>query len=92
MTVAFLDLLAEGNARRSVEKPTSQVVTLGSIAGFRRDDQLFSLSYPASKSAVTHLAKSFTGIFKNFKIRSNVIAPGLYPSGLPIAPISSYHR
>ena len=81
MTVAFLDLLAAGNARRADGEPTSQVVTVGSVAGFRRDDQLFSLSYPASKSAVTHLAKSFTAIFKNHKIRSNVIAPGLYPSG-----------
>ncbi|KZV70418.1 NAD-P-binding protein [Peniophora sp. CONT] len=80
MTVAFLDLLAAGNARRAAGEPTSQVITVGSIAGFRRDDKLFSLSYPASKSAVTHLAKSFTGVFKDFKIRSNVIAPGLYPS------------
>ena len=81
-SVAFLELLDEGNKRRqSPDDPTSQIITTSSIGGFRRDDQTFSLSYSSSKAAVTHLVKTLANTFKSFKIRCNVIAPGLYPSG-----------
>ncbi|PAV18865.1 NAD P-binding protein [Pyrrhoderma noxium] len=80
-SVAFLELLDEGNKRRqSPDDPTSQIITTSSIGGFRRDDQTFSLSYSSSKAAVTHLVKTLANIFRSFKIRCNVIAPGLYPS------------
>lgn len=80
-SVAFLELLDEGNKRRqSPDEPTSQIITTSSIGGFRRDEKTFSLSYSSSKAAATHLAKTLANTFKGFKIRSNIIAPGLYPS------------
>lgn len=84
-TVAFLELLAGGNERAtSTDDPTSQVITISSIGGFRRDENVFSVSYSASKAAITHVGKLFANTFKPWKIRSNVIAPGIYPSGMRI--------
>lgn len=83
-TVAFLELLDAGNKRATSEdEPSSQVITVGSIGGFRRDDQVLSFAYTISKSAVMHLAKILVNTLKRWKIRSNIIAPGLYPSGMP---------
>ncbi|TDL19679.1 NAD-binding protein [Rickenella mellea] len=81
-TVAFLELLHLGNARntKSPGAPSSQVVTVGSVAAFRRDARTLSLSYGLSKSAVTHLAKTLANVLLPWNIRSNVIAPGIYPS------------
>lgn len=81
-TVAFLELLHLGNERRIPGSPTSQVITMSSGAGFRRDDKVYSLSYGLSKAAVTQLGKQFANIFAPFKIRSNIVAPGIYPSGI----------
>lgn len=84
-TVAFLELLDAGNKRATSEdEPSSQVITVGSIGGFRRDDKVFSLSYSASKASVMHLSKILVNTLKRWKIRSNIIAPGLYPSGMLI--------
>lgn len=80
-TVAFLELLDAGNNKGSSGAPTSQVITVSSIGGFRRDDKVFSLSYSASKAAVTQMAKTLSNVLKAWQIRSNIIAPGLYPSG-----------
>lgn len=81
-TVAFMDLLDAGNKRAaSPDEPTSQVITVSSIGGLRRDDKVFSLSYSASKAAVMQLAKILVNTLKRWKIRSNIIAPGMYPSG-----------
>lgn len=82
-TVAFLELLHLGNERPGlpVDAPTSQVITVSSIASFRRDAGTFSLSYGSSKAAVTHMGKTLANILKGWRIRSNIIAPGVYPSG-----------
>ena len=81
-TVAFLELLHKGNLnRKSHDDPTSQVIIMSSIGGFRTDAGLSSFSYSASKAAVTHLGKLFANKFKKWDIRSNIVAPGLYPSG-----------
>lgn len=82
-TVAFLELLDAGNKRpgRGNDAPTSQVVTISSIAGFRRDDSTYSISYSASKAASTHVGKLLANTLRRWQIRSNVIAPGIYPSG-----------
>jgi len=80
-TVAFLELLDAGNKRAaSSDEPTSQVITVSSIGALRRDDKVFSLSYSASKAAVLHLAKILVNTLKRWRIRSNIIAPGIYPS------------
>lgn len=84
-TVAFLELLDAGNKKRGVQEnkdaTTSQVIIISSIGGMRRDEKVFSLSYSASKAAVLQLGKTFANTLKAWKIRTNIIAPGLYPSG-----------
>ena len=81
--VAFLELLDAGNKRRaSPDHPTSQAVITGSIGGFRRDETVGICSYGVSKAAVHHLGKIFTSYLRPFHIRVNVIAPGIYPSGI----------
>ena len=79
-TVAFLELLHLGNNESRSGMPSSQVITVSSVAALRRDDKQFSLSYALSKSASLHLGKSLANILNECKIRSNVIAPGIYPS------------
>ena len=80
-TVAFLELLHLGNERRSAGMPTSQIITMTSGAGFRRDDKMYSLAYGLTKASVTLLGKQFANILASFKIRSNLVAPGIFPSG-----------
>lgn len=81
-TVAFLGLLDEGNKRGVLPGVSSQVITISSLAALRRDEKQLSASYSASKAAVIHLAKIFVSLFKDFEIRSNIIAPGIFPSGV----------
>ena len=80
-TVAFLELLHKGNTRRCSTQPTSQVITISSGAAFRRDARVVSLSYSMSKAAVTQLGKTLANLLAPCKIRSNIIAPGIFPSG-----------
>lgn len=91
--VAFLELLDEGNKRATAAgEPTSQVIITSSIGGFRRDSGVFSISYGSSKAAATHMGKTLANTFKDWKIRVNVIAPGLYPSGTSTHYIFLKHR
>jgi len=80
--VAFLDLLDAGNKKRNVPQDSQFLVT-SSVAGFSRF-LANSFAYATSKSAVIHLVKMLSTFFaqNQFKIRANVIAPGLYPSEL----------
>lgn len=80
-TVLFLELLDAGNRRGNVKGVTSQVITVASGGGFRRDDKVFSVSYTVSKTAAIHLGKMLANFLKDWQIRSNVIAPGIFPSG-----------
>lgn len=80
-TVAFLALLDKGNKHGGIPGVTSQVVTVSSIAGFRRDGAVTGIAYHTSKAAVTHLGKVLANLLKDWNIRSNIIAPGIYPSG-----------
>ncbi|KAF9805862.1 hypothetical protein IEO21_08909 [Rhodonia placenta] len=79
-TVAFLELLHAGNTRSKAHGVTSQVISVSSIASVRKDSGVFSLGYTLSKAAVTHLGKMMAHYLKDWQIRSNVIAPGLFPS------------
>ncbi|THH05381.1 hypothetical protein EW145_g4838 [Phellinidium pouzarii] len=66
--VAFLELLNAGNKRASsTGEQTSQIITIGSIAGFRRDHLVSSLSYSASKAAVMHMGNVLANILKDWK-------------------------
>lgn len=78
--VAFLDLLDEGNKKGNVPQD-SQVIVTSSVASFSRF-LASSFAYSTSKAAVNHLVKMLSTSFgqHGFRIRANVIAPGLYPS------------
>ena len=78
--VAFLDLLDAGNKKQNLPQD-SQIIVTSSIAGFSRS-LASSFAYSSSKAAVTHLVKMLSTYFSQagYRIRANVIAPGLYPS------------
>ncbi|KAI0754592.1 NAD-P-binding protein [Daedaleopsis nitida] len=78
--LAFLDLLDAGNKRGNTPGVTSQILTVASGGAFRKDDKVFSVPYTLSKSAATHLGKMLAHFLKDWQIRSNVIAPGIFPS------------
>jgi len=80
-TVAFLDLLHRGNERAPHAGVTSQVITVSSAGAFRRDEHVYSIPYTLSKVASVHMGKLLTNILGEWKIRSNVIAPGVFPTG-----------
>ncbi|KAJ4388615.1 hypothetical protein N0V93_006074 [Gnomoniopsis smithogilvyi] len=88
--VAFLPLLEAGNQKGNVAQ-SSQAIITSSIGGFNREP-LAHFSYSASKAAVTHMAKQFATVFGKYKIRFNVIAPGLYPSEMTDGPNSLMER
>ncbi|KAJ7465155.1 hypothetical protein FB451DRAFT_1262812 [Mycena latifolia] len=91
-TVAFLDLLHQGNVRKQKTLPfpisglsrppfySSQVLSVSSSGGFRLDPKILSLSYTLAKSACTHLGKLLANLLAPWGIRSNVLAPGVFPS------------
>jgi len=80
-TLAFLELLDAGNKEgRGLEGVSSQVVTVSSIGGLRRDKNVASFAYQSSKAGVTHLAKILASVLPDYDIRSNIITPGLFPS------------
>jgi len=84
-TLAFLELLDAGNKEgHGLEGVSSQVVTVSSIGGFRRDKDITSFAYQASKAAVTHLGKILASVLTQWNIRSNLIAPGLFPSEMSL--------
>ncbi|KAJ7766501.1 hypothetical protein DFH07DRAFT_809138 [Mycena maculata] len=91
-TVAFLDLLHQGNLRKKdqlsfpatgLSHPpyySSQVLSVSSSGGFRLDAKVLSPSYTLAKSACTHLGKLLANLLAPWGIRSNVLAPGVFPS------------
>jgi NAD(P)-dependent dehydrogenase (short-subunit alcohol dehydrogenase family) len=96
-TVAFLDLLHQGNIRRRRQEfpvnrdnflrpphRTSQVLSISSSGSFRLDSRILSLSYTLAKSACTHLGKLLANLLTPWGIRSNVLAPGVWPTGTVI--------
>lgn len=90
--MAFLDLLDAGNKKHNVPQD-SQVLVTSSIAGFSRF-VASSFAYSTSKAAATHLVKMLSTTFAqlSFRIRVNLIAPGLYPSEMTEPSISKLDR
>ncbi|PSN70643.1 NAD(P)-binding protein [Corynespora cassiicola Philippines] len=81
-TLAFLDLLDKGNQVGNMGSDwKSQVVATSSIGGFSRLKGA-SFAYNSSKAAVTHMMKMLATSFVPYKIRCNVLAPGIFPSDL----------
>jgi NAD(P)-dependent dehydrogenase (short-subunit alcohol dehydrogenase family) len=81
-TMAFLELLDQGNKRGNMGPDwRSQVIATSSIGGFSRLNGA-SFAYNSSKAAVTHMMKMMATAFVPYKIRCNVLAPGIFPSDL----------
>jgi NAD(P)-dependent dehydrogenase (short-subunit alcohol dehydrogenase family) len=72
--VAFLALLDKGNKNGNVTQ-SSQVISLGSVAGFNRATP-GNYAYAQSKAATTHIMKQLATGLVPYGIRSNMIAPG----------------
>jgi len=53
----------------------------GSIAAYNRSVGA-GIAYNTSKAAVTHLVKMLAGLFVEYSVRVNAIAPGIFPSEL----------
>lgn len=60
---------------------SSQVISVSSSGSFRVDSKILSPSYTLSKSACTHLGKMMANLLAPWGIRSNVLAPGVWPTG-----------
>ncbi|CAA7258827.1 unnamed protein product [Cyclocybe aegerita] len=101
-TIAFLDLLHQGNIRRQrLDFPTtsaglgllphytSHVLSVSSSGSFRLDSKVLSPSYTLSKSACTHLGKMMANLLAPWGIRSNVLAPGVWPSEMTTLPVTA---
>ncbi|KNZ78977.1 Thioredoxin reductase [Termitomyces sp. J132] len=101
-TVAFLDLLHQGNVRQQrfyvpngsgIPRPpyhSSQVLVVSSSGSFRLDPKILSLSYTLSKVACTHLGKLLANLLAPWGIRSNVLAPGVWPTEMTTNPIPDF--
>ncbi|CAG8957440.1 hypothetical protein HYFRA_00011421 [Hymenoscyphus fraxineus] len=76
--ISFLTLLSAGNKRQNIPW-TSQVIATGSAQAFNKNP-LSGLGYSTSKAAETHLMKSLAFMLGPYNIRSNILAPGFYPS------------
>ncbi|KAI8946742.1 hypothetical protein F4801DRAFT_563384 [Xylaria longipes] len=83
-SIAFLSLLNKGNEKENVVQK-SQIVTIGSVGAFIRILGS-SFTYNPSKAAANHLAKMMATNFVQWGIRSNVIAPGVFPSEMSVGP------
>ncbi|EME81341.1 uncharacterized protein MYCFIDRAFT_52041 [Pseudocercospora fijiensis CIRAD86] len=81
-TMAFLELLAAGNTRRSSSSPTSQILTIGSAGGMVKFTDTFI--YNASKAGVHHLMQNLGNFLVHHDIRTNVVAPGWFPSEMTV--------
>jgi NAD(P)-dependent dehydrogenase (short-subunit alcohol dehydrogenase family) len=62
-------------------QPASQVITISSSGAFRLDARVLSISYTMAKSATTHLGRLLANLLADWGIRSNVLCPGVFPSG-----------
>ncbi|KAF2028992.1 NAD(P)-binding protein [Setomelanomma holmii] len=77
--LAFLHLLDAGNKHNPTTR--SQIIATSSIGGFSCLAGA-SFAYSSSKAGVTHMMKMMATAFVPFRIRCNVLAPGLFPSEL----------
>ncbi|ROT42504.1 short chain dehydrogenase [Sodiomyces alkalinus F11] len=86
--MAFLKLLDLGNKKGNVPQ-TSQVITTSSIGAFNKMAP-GGWAYGQSKAAVTLLSKHLSSILPQWNIRSNCIAPGLFPSEMAAPIVKMY--
>ncbi|KAF5019125.1 hypothetical protein F66182_8894 [Fusarium sp. NRRL 66182] len=80
-TLAFLKLLDLGNQKANVQQK-SQVIATCSTLGFSRLAPTGRFAYGQSKAASTHLMKQLSTALVPYHIRTNMIAPGLFPTDM----------
>lgn len=90
--MAFLPLLDAGNKKRNLPQD-SQVLVTSSVAAYSRYLN-HGFAYSTSKAAVTHLVKMMATTFaqQGFRIRANLVAPGLYPSEMTASTTAQLDR
>ncbi|KAK4997584.1 hypothetical protein LTR66_003028 [Elasticomyces elasticus] len=71
----------EKNGVDSDDERRSQIISVTSIAAFNRGITA-GLAYNASKAGATSLGKALATLLGPYGIRSNIIAPGIYPSDM----------
>ncbi|KAF8177026.1 hypothetical protein BJ912DRAFT_857101 [Pholiota molesta] len=69
---------------------TSQVLSVSSSGSFRLDSQVLSPSYTLSKGACTQLGKLLANLLAPWGIRSNVLAPGVWPTDMTTHPTPGF--
>ncbi|EUC43153.1 hypothetical protein COCMIDRAFT_7383 [Bipolaris oryzae ATCC 44560] len=79
--LAFLTLLDAGNTKGNCAGVRSQIIAISSIGGFSRLAGA-SFAYNSSKAAVTHMMKMLATSLVPYRIRCNVLAPGIFPSDM----------
>ncbi|KAL2438747.1 Short-chain dehydrogenase/reductase PhomF [Exophiala dermatitidis] len=83
-TIAFLGLLDQGNKQpsdSSYQGGRSQVIATSSIGSFNRKITA-GFAYGTSKAATTMLMKVLATYLVPYRIRANVLCPGLFPTDL----------
>ncbi|THY38858.1 NAD(P)-binding protein [Aureobasidium pullulans] len=106
VSAAFLHLLDAGNKKRgwatgrrevqerveggdSSDPRSSQIITVASIASFNRFVTA-GLAYSATKAGAAMLGKALATLLAPFNIRSNIIAPGRFPSDMTAGDTGSF--
>ncbi|CAG8070076.1 unnamed protein product [Penicillium salamii] len=79
--VAFLSLLDAGNNDKTYQNGRSQVIATSSIGGFHRKITA-GFAYSISKAATTMLMKVLATYLVPYRIRANIICPGIFPTDL----------
>ncbi|KAH8835973.1 hypothetical protein DL96DRAFT_1576248 [Flagelloscypha sp. PMI_526] len=69
---------------------SSQVISVSSGGGFRRDARVLSPSYTLSKAACTQLGKLLANLLAPWGIRSNCLAPGVWPTDMTTSPAPGF--
>ncbi|UPK94561.1 hypothetical protein LCI18_005496 [Fusarium solani-melongenae] len=80
-TIAFLRLLDEGNKKSDYQGGRSQVIATSSIGSFNRKITA-GFAYGTSKGATTLMMKILATYLVPYRIRANVLCPGLFPTDL----------
>ncbi|OAK94568.1 NAD(P)-binding protein [Phaeosphaeriaceae sp. SRC1lsM3a] len=87
--LAFLELLDEGNNKKTYGGGKSQVIATASTASFLRHPRA-GFAYCSSKAGVVSMMKAFSTFCVPWGIRFNTLAAGLFPSDLSVHLFKQY--
>ena len=74
-SMAFLELLDEGNKRKNLSGVSSQIIVTASVASYMRL-VVTGFAYVSSKAAAASLVKAMSTMMAPYGIRINAFAPG----------------